>query len=91
MCYPWRGFLIVLELFSHHFRGGLRCDVPPGLLGTELVHFPRVEGRLDQTVTFRLAAIGGGAELPAPPDWEVMKPPICCKSDCSVEKACCAL
>ncbi len=32
LCRPCRGFLVVLDMFSHRFRGGLRCAVPPGLL-----------------------------------------------------------
>src|ERR1700682_4035713 len=31
MCHPCRGFLVIVNPFSNHFRSGLRCDVPPGL------------------------------------------------------------
>ena len=31
VCHPWRGFVGVFGQFSHRFRSGLRCDVPPGL------------------------------------------------------------
>jgi hypothetical protein len=52
---------------------------------------PAPVGTGSQTVTFRLPAVGGTAVPLMPLDPEVMKPPICCKSVCSVEKACWAL
>lgn len=30
LCCPCRGFLVILDTFSHRFRGGLRCVVPLG-------------------------------------------------------------
>jgi hypothetical protein len=35
LCRPCRGFLAILDTFSHRFRGGLRCVVPAGLLEIE--------------------------------------------------------
>ena len=32
VCHPCRGFLVISGPFPHPLRGGLRCDVPAGLL-----------------------------------------------------------
>src|SRR5437879_4565773 len=44
MCHPCRGFLFILDAFSHRSRGGLRCFVPPGLPATEIAHYQRAGG-----------------------------------------------